>query len=44
MPASKVARPPATPQIGTGDYVKTRDQLFAGETVDSLFEQAKATE
>ena len=44
MPASKVARPPATLQVGTGDYVKTRDQLFAGETVDSLFEQAKAAE
>ena len=44
MPASKVARLLATLQVGTGDYVKTRDQLFAGETVDSLFEQAKAAE
>ena len=42
MPASKVARLLATLQVGTGDYVKTRDPLFAGETVDSLFEQAKA--
>ncbi|MDR3402975.1 MAG: DUF2188 domain-containing protein [Chthoniobacter sp.] len=41
MPASKVARLLATLQVGTGDYVTTRDQLFAGETVDSLFEQAK---
>ena len=44
MPVSKVARLLATLQVGSGDYVKTRDQLFAGETVDSLFEQAKATE
>ena len=44
MPVSKVARLLATLQVGTGDYVKTRDQLFAGETVDSLFEQAKETE
>src|SRR5207248_1775091 len=44
MPASKVARLLAALQVGTGDYVKTRDRLFAGETVDSLFEQAKAAE
>jgi N-dimethylarginine dimethylaminohydrolase len=44
MPASKVARLLAALQVGTGDYMKTRDQLFAGETVDSLFEQAKAAE
>ena len=44
MPVSKVARLLATLQVGSGDYVKTRDPLFAGETVDSLFEQAKATE
>ena len=44
MPVSKVARLLATLQVGTGDYVKTRDQLFAGETVDSLFAQAKKTE
>jgi N-dimethylarginine dimethylaminohydrolase len=44
MPASKVARLLAVLQVGTGDYVKTRDQLFAGETVDSLFEKAKAAE
>ena len=42
MPASKVARLLATLQVGTGDYGKTRDQLFAGETVDSLFNQANA--
>jgi N-dimethylarginine dimethylaminohydrolase len=44
MTASKVARLLATLQVGTGDYLKTRDQLFAGETVDSLFQQAKAAE
>lgn len=44
MPVSKVAWLPATLQVGNGDYVKTRDQLFAGETVDSLFGQAKAAE
>ena len=44
MPASKVARLLATLQVGTGDYVRTRDQLFAGETVDRLFEEAEAAE
>ena len=44
MSASKVARLLATLQVGTGDYVKTRDLLFAGETVDSLFEQAKTAQ
>ena len=44
MPASKVARLLATLQLGTGDYVKTRDQLFAGETVDTLFDQTKAAQ
>ncbi len=38
------SRPLVTLQAGTGDYVKIRDQLFTGETVDSLFEQAKAVE
>lgn len=27
----------SSPQIGGGSHVKTRDQLFAGETVESLF-------
>ena len=44
MPVYKVVRLLATLQAGTGDFVKARDQLFAGETVDSLFEQAKAIE
>lgn len=42
MPLSKVARLLASLQIGAGDYVKTRARLFAGETVESLFEQATA--
>ena len=29
-------------QIGRGDYVRAREALFAGEAVDSLFEQAAA--
>lgn len=44
MSASKVARLFAAMQFGAGDSVKTRDQLFAGQTVDSLFEQAIAAE
>ena len=44
MPASKIARLLATLQVGTGDYVKMRDQLFTGETVDSLFDQAKVAQ
>ena len=27
-------------QVGQGDYTQERQALFAGETVDSLFEQA----
>jgi hypothetical protein len=41
MPASKVVRLLSSWQIGQGDYLKLRDELFAGETVDSLFDQAK---
>jgi len=44
LPPHKVARLLSMWQIGKGDYVKERDALFAGETVDSLFEQAAATE
>jgi hypothetical protein len=44
MPASKVARLLAAWQIGTGDYLKTREELFTGETVESLFESARARE
>jgi len=41
LPASKVARLLSSWQIGQGDYLKLRDELFAGETADSLFEKAK---
>ena len=39
LPPHKIARLLSMWQIGKGDYVKERDALFAGETVDSLFEQ-----
>ena len=42
LPPHKVARLLSIWQIGRGDYVKERDALFAGETVNSLFEQASA--
>jgi hypothetical protein len=41
LPASKVARLLSSWQIGQGDYLKLRDELFAGETVESLCEKAK---
>ena len=41
LPASKVVRLLSSWQIGQGDYLKLRDELFAGETVDSLFDKAK---
>lgn len=40
LPPHKVARLLSIWQVGKGDYVKERGSLFAGETVDSLFEQA----
>ena len=40
LPASKVARLLSTWQIGQGDYLGMRDELFASETVESLYEQA----
>ena len=42
LPPHKVARLLSIWQIGRGDYVKERDALFEGETVNSLFEQASA--
>ncbi len=42
LPASKVARLLSSWQIGQGDYLKLREELFAGETVDSLLAKAKA--
>lgn len=44
MPPSKVARVLAAWQIGTGDYLKIREKLFDGESVESLFKKAKALE
>jgi hypothetical protein len=40
LPPHKMARLLSIWQIGKGDYVNDRDALFAGETVDSLFDQA----
>lgn len=40
LPPHKVARLPSIWHVGQGDYAKEREALFAGETVDSLFEQA----
>jgi hypothetical protein len=36
LPASKVARLLSSWQIGQGDYLKLRDDLFADETVESI--------
>jgi hypothetical protein len=44
MPASKVARVLAAWQIGRGDYLQMREKLFAGETVDTVFERAAASQ
>ena len=41
LPASKAVRVLASWQVGQGDYLKLREELFAGETVASLYEQAK---
>lgn len=41
MPASKVARLCAVWQLGRGDYLKHRETLFPGETVDTLFDKMK---
>jgi len=29
-------------KLGHGDYLELKDKLFAGETVDSLYEKIKA--
>lgn len=44
MPPSKVARLLSAWQVGRGDYLMLRDKLFAGETVDGLYQKAKATD
>ena len=40
LPASKVARLLSSWQMGQADYLKLREELFAGETVESLFAAA----
>jgi hypothetical protein len=42
LPASKVARLLSSWQIGHGDYLKVREELFANETVESPFQAANA--
>lgn len=39
---AKMARFWAAWQVGTGDYIALRDQLFAGESVQSLYEEIQA--
>lgn len=41
MPPSKVARVLAAWQVGTGDYLKMRDKLFQGETIETLSKRQK---
>jgi hypothetical protein len=43
LPASKVARLLSSWQIGQGDYLKLREELFASETVQSLCQAANAS-
>jgi len=40
MPPHKVARLLSLWRVGKGDYLKERDAMFAGESVESLFDQA----
>jgi len=44
MPPSKVARLLVAWKIGKGDYLKTRDELFAGDTLESLYAEMKQME
>ncbi len=44
MEPLKVARFVAACNLGEGDYLKTKEQLFEGETVDSLYEKIQAFE
>ncbi len=39
---TKVARFWAAWQLGGGDYLTIREQLFGGETVDTLFDKVQA--
>ena len=40
----KLARFVAACNLSEGDYLNTKDNLFANETVDSLYEQIQAFE
>jgi len=40
LPASKVARLLSSWQVGHGDYLKIRGELFAGESVERLIQAA----
>lgn len=42
LPPHKVARLLSIWQVGQGDFVKDRGAIFAGETAESLFDQAFA--
>lgn len=42
LPPTKLARFWASWQIGQGDYLDWRDEAFAQESVDSLYEQILA--
>ncbi len=42
MSPAKVVRFWASWQTGQGDYLRWRDEQFADETVDSLYERIKA--
>jgi hypothetical protein len=44
MEPLKVARFIAACKLGEGDYLKTKDQLFADETVNSLYDKIQAFE
>lgn len=44
MTPLKVARFITACQLGAGDYLQTKDELFAGETVDSLYEKIQTFE
>jgi hypothetical protein len=44
MEPLKVARFVAACKLGEGDYLKTKDTLFANETVNSLYEKIQTFE
>ena len=41
LSASKVTRLLSAWQVGNGDYLKLRDELFANESVESLYDAAR---